>query len=97
MCKFGRCDNKAQTRGYCKKHYDYVRNIEKETGVREDITRPLSPEWEAASVAANHRLKIEAAKAKIAQALLILHHPDRAFPQTLEEVLGQVLADLEGY
>lgn len=91
-CGFDSCISGAEVRGYCRKHYDHMRH----TGQLEvTVTKGRSPMWEPVAVTATYRLKIEAAKAKVTQALAIVSHPDRTFPQTLEEVLMQALEELE--
>jgi DNA-binding sugar fermentation-stimulating protein len=91
-CGFDPCTSGAEVRGFCRKHYDHMRN----TGQLEmTVHKSRSIWWEPVAVTANYRLKLEAAKAKVTQALLISSHPDKVFPQTLEEVLMQALEELE--
>lgn len=91
-CGFDPCIKNAEIRGFCKQHYNHMRH----TGQLElTVHKSRSPMWEPVAVTANYRLRLEAAKAKVTQALLIHSHPDKIFPQTLEEVLKQALEELE--
>jgi hypothetical protein len=91
-CGFDPCTSGAEVRGFCRKHYDHMRH----TGQLETtVHKSSNPNWEIVAVTAGYRLRLEAAKAKVIQALLISSHPDKVFPQTLEEVLMQALVELE--
>lgn len=91
-CGFDPCTDSAKVRGFCRKHYDIMRHSGQ---LAVSVHKSVSPMWEPLEITANYRLRLEAAKAKVTQALLISSHPDKVFPQTLKEVLDQALEELE--
>jgi len=92
FCKYPGCENKPQTRGVCQKHYRFLKEVSQLPPI-EHRSRKL--DWQPSVAAAGFRQNMNAAQAKVRQALLILAYPDRTFPYTIEEVLNDALKELE--
>jgi hypothetical protein len=93
VCAFEGCEAPIKIRGHCTKHYDYLRHNGKLEVTPRKHRNPTV--WDPNVKAADYRTRMEAAKAKVNQALLMLRYPGSIFPATLEEVLDEALQELE--